>query len=89
MFVSMFSRFITSPTLRADGVPRFGKVCKHYWLLVVQKRCYVIFYLFTQITFFYTLLLGPLCLGSQLVDSVVGHFCITFLSFAIYTVLCL
>jgi len=32
-----------------------------------------------------------LCLGyiSQLVDTVVGHFCITFLSFAIYTVLCL
>jgi len=28
-------------------------------------------------------------IGSQLVDSVVGHFCITFLSFAIYTVLCL
>jgi len=40
---------------------------------------------------FYTLLFVPLCLGyiSQLVDSVVGHFCITFLSFAIYTVLCL
>ena len=42
-------------------------------------------------TFFHTLLFGPLCLGyiSQLVDTVVGYFCITFLSFAIYSVLCL
>jgi len=36
-------------------------------------------------TFFDTLLFGPLCLGyiSQLVDTVVGYFCIIFSSFAI------
>ena len=41
--------------------------------------------------FFHTLLFGPLCLGyiSQLVDTVIGYFCISFLSNVIYSVLCL
>ena len=41
------------------------------------------------LTFFHTLLFGPLCLGyiSKLVDTVVGYFCITFLYF-LYSFFC-